>query len=163
MTVSFPKEAAMSKVEERLSAAGLTLPDPAAALANYVPFVRTGDLIHISGQVSNDADGGVKGVIGEDIDAEQGRAAARLCGLNLIAQIKAATGGDLDRVVRVVKLNGFVQAGPDFFDIPRVLNGCSDLMVDAFGEAGRHARAAVGVYRLPLNFAVEVDAVVEVR
>ena len=153
----------MSKVEERLSAAGLTLPQPATALANYVPFVRTGGLVHISGQVSNDADGGVKGVLGQDVDAERGRAAARLCGLNLIAQMKAAAHGDLDRVVRVVKLNGFVQAGPDFFDIPQVLNGCSDLMVEAFGDAGRHARAAVGVYRLPLNFAVEVDAVVEVR
>jgi enamine deaminase RidA (YjgF/YER057c/UK114 family) len=90
-------------------------------------------------------------------------AAARLCGLSLIAQMKAACEGDLDRVVRIVKLGGFVQAGPDFFEIPRVINGCSDLMVEAFGDAGRHARSAVGVYRLPMNFAVEVDAVVELK
>ncbi len=92
---------------------------------------------------------------------ERAVAAARLCGINLIAQMRAAADGDLDRVRRVVKLGGFVQAGPDFFEIPKVVNGCSDLMVEAFGEAGRHARSAVGVYRLPLNFAVEVDAVVE--
>jgi enamine deaminase RidA (YjgF/YER057c/UK114 family) len=105
----------------------------------------------------------VKGVVGEDVDMDGARLAARLCGVNLIAQIKAACGGDLDRVERIVKLGGFVQAGPEFFDIPQVVNGCSDLMVDVFGEAGRHARSAVGVYRLPLNFAVEVDAVVQVR
>ncbi len=152
----------MSKVEERLSAAGVTLPEPVAPVANYVPYVRTGNLIHIAGQVSLDASGGVRGTVGEDVDADTARAAARLCGINLIAQMKAACDGDLDRVVRVVKLGGFVQAGPDFFDIPQVLNGCSDLMVEAFGDAGRHARSAVGVYRLPLNFAVEVDAVVEI-
>jgi enamine deaminase RidA (YjgF/YER057c/UK114 family) len=101
-------------------------------------------------------------VVGEDVDAETAKAAARLCGINLIAQMKAACDGDLERVVRVVKLAGFVQAGPGFFDIPQVVNGCSDLMVEAFGDAGRHARSAVGVYRLPLNFAVEIDAVVQV-
>src|SRR5579862_875023 len=153
----------MSKVEERLSAAGITLPTPVAPVANYVPFVRTGSLVHISGQVSIDASGGVKGVVGVDLDLDESRAAARLCGLNLLAQMKVAAEDDLDRVVRVVKLNGFVQAGPEFYEIPRVLNGCSDLMVEAFGDAGRHARSAVGVYRLPLNFAVEVDAVVAVR
>jgi enamine deaminase RidA (YjgF/YER057c/UK114 family) len=134
-----------------------------APVANYVPFVRSGALVHISGQVSLDATGGVRGVVGVDIDLETAQSAARLCGINLIAQMKAVCEGDLDRVVRVVKLGGFVQAGPDFFDIPKVVNGASDLMVLAFGDAGRHARSAVGVYRLPLNFAVEVDAVVEVR
>jgi enamine deaminase RidA (YjgF/YER057c/UK114 family) len=153
----------MSEVENRLTAIGVTLPAPNAPVANYVPFVRSGSLIYISGQVSVDGAGGVRGVVGEDVDPERAQAAARLCAINLIAQMKAATGGDLDRVVRVVKLGGFVQAGPDFFDIPKVLNGCSDLMVEAFGDAGRHARSAVGVYRLPLNFAVEVDAVVEVQ
>ena len=153
----------MSDVEQRLGAKGVVLPTPNAPVANYVPFVRSGSQVHISGQVSIDADGGVKGVVGEDIDLEAGKAAARLCGVNLIAQMKAACGGDLDRVVRVVKLGGFVQAGAGFFDIPKVLNGCSDLMVEVFADAGRHARSAVGVYRLPLNFAVEVDAVVEVR
>jgi enamine deaminase RidA (YjgF/YER057c/UK114 family) len=153
----------MSEVESRLAAAGVILPVPVAPVANYVPFVRSGSLVHISGQVSLDASGGIKGVVGADVDLEAAQGAARLCGVNLLAQMKAACDGDLDRVVRVVKLGGFVQAGPDFFDIPKVVNGASDLMVLAFGDTGRHARSAVGVYRLPLNFAVEVDAVVEVR
>jgi len=153
----------MSQVEDRLTAAGVELPKPNAPVANYVPFVRVGDLVHISGQVSLDASGGIRGVVGEDVDLETAKKAARLCGLSLLAQMKAACEGDLDRVVRVVKLGGFVQAGPGFFEIPQVVNGCSDLMVEAFGDAGRHARSAVGVYRLPMNFAVEVDAVVQVR
>lgn len=152
----------MSKVEQRLAAAGITLPSPVAPIANYVPFVRSGNLVHISGQVSLDASGGITGIVGEAVDLETAQRAARLCGINLLAQMRAACDGDLDRVVRVVKLGGFVQAGPDFFDIPSVVNGCSDVMVEAFGEAGRHARSAVGVYRLPRNFAVEVDAVVEI-
>ena len=153
----------MSKVEERLSALGLTLPQPNPPVANYVPFVRAGDLVHISGQVSVDAGGGIRGTVGEDVNMETAKAAARLCGINLIAQMKAACDGDLDRVVRVVKLGGFVQAGPDFLEIPQVVNGASDLMVEAFGDTGKHARSAVGVYRLPLGFSVEVDAVVQVR
>ena len=143
----------MSNVQDRLTAAGIVLPQPVAPVANYVPFVRTGRLVHISGQVSVDASGGVKGVVGVDVDLDAARAAARTCGINLLAQMKAACDGDLDRVV---------QAGPEFFDIPQVVNGASDIMVLAFGDAGKHARSAVGVYRLPLNFAVEVDAVVEV-
>jgi len=153
----------MSTVVQRLTSLGITLPQPVAPVANYVPFARAGSLVHISGQVSVDAEGGVRGVVGEDLDLEAGQRAARLCGINLLAQMNLACDGDLERVVRVVKLGGFVQAGPDFFDIPKVVNGCSDIMVEAFGDAGRHARSAVGVYRLPLNFAVEVDAVVEVR
>lgn len=153
----------MSQVEERLAALGITLPQPNPPVANYVPFVRAGDIVHISGQVSIDAGGGVRGVVGEDVDLETAKGAARLCGINLLAQMKAACEGDLERVVRVVKLGGFVQAGPGFFEIPQVVNGCSDLMVAAFGDAGKHARSAVGVYRLPMNFAVEVDAVVQVR
>ncbi|MDH4384094.1 MAG: RidA family protein [Caulobacter sp.] len=153
----------MSSIQHRLEVAGIKLPRPVAPIANYVPFVRSGDLVHISGQVSLDASGGITGVVGEDVDMERAVSAARLCGINLITQIQAACEGDLERVVRIVKLGGFVQAGPDFFDIPTVVNGCSDLMVDIFGEAGRHARSAVGVYRLPRNFAVEVDAVVEIR
>jgi enamine deaminase RidA (YjgF/YER057c/UK114 family) len=153
----------MSTVEQRLKALGVTIPEPNAPVANYVPFVRSGNLLHISGQVSADAGGGIKGVVGEDVDADTAKAAARLCGINLIAQMKLALEGDLDQVARIVKLGGFVQAGPDFFAIPQVVNGCSDLMVEAFGDAGRHARSAVGVYRLPLNFAVEVDAIVEVK
>jgi enamine deaminase RidA (YjgF/YER057c/UK114 family) len=153
----------MSTVEDRLAALGVVLPEPTSPVANYVPYVRTGNLIHVSGQVSVDAAGGVKGTVGVDVDLETAKGAARLCAINLIAQLRRACDGDLSRVSRVVKLGGFVQAGPDFFDIPQVINGASDLMVEAFGEAGRHARAAVGVYRLPLNFAVEVDAVVEVK
>lgn len=153
----------MSKVEERLIALGIALPQPNPPVANYIPFTRAGNLVHISGQVSIDAAGGVRGVVGEDVDLETARAAARMCGINLLSQMKAACEGDLDRVVRVLKLGGFVQAGPTFFEIPQVVNGCSDLMVEAFGDAGRHARSAVGVYRLPMNFAVEVDAMVEVR
>ena len=151
----------MSHPEDRLKSLGLVLPEPAAPVANYVPFVSSGGLIHISGQVSNDASGGIKGTVGQDLDLEAGQRAARLCGINLIAQMKAAAGGDLGRVKSVVKLGGYVQVGPDFLDIPKVVNGCSDLMVEVFGDVGRHARSAVGVYRLPLGFAVEVDAVVE--
>jgi len=151
----------MSTAEDRLKALGLVLPTHVAPVANYVPFVITGSQLYILGQVSVDASGGIKGTVGVDVDEEGAKAAARLCGVNLIAQMKSAL-GDLSRVKRVVKLGGFVQAGPDFFAIPAVVNGCSDLMVDVFGDAGRHSRSAVGVYRLPLNFAVEVDAVVEI-
>ena len=153
----------MSTPEDRLASLGLVLPDPVRPVANYVPSVRAGDLLYISGQVSTDAAGGVRGVVGEDVSLDEAKRAARICGLNLIAQMKAALDGDLSRVRRVVKLGGFVQAGPGFFEIPQVVNGCSDLMVEVFGDDGRHARSAVGVYRLPLNFAVEVDAIVEVR
>lgn len=149
-------------VAARLKELGIELPAPAAAVANYVPFVRSGDLLHIAGQLSNDASGGIKGTVGADVDMARAVAGARLCGVNLLAQMSAALDGDLERVVRIVKLGGFVQAGPDFTDIPKVVNGCSDLMVEVFGDKGRHARSAVGVYRLPLGFAVEVDAIVEV-
>ena len=150
-------------ITARIAELGITLPEPARAVANYVPFVRSGNLVYISGQLSNDASGGIKGTVGDDVTPEQANAAARLCGVNLLAQISAALDGDLDRVVRIVKLGGFVQAAGDFIAIPAVINGCSDLMVEVFGDAGRHARSAVGVYRLPLGFAVEVDAIVEVR
>ena len=150
-------------IEARIAELGLTLPEPAKPVASYVSYVRSGDQLTISGQLSNDANGGVKGTVGVDVTPEQAADAARLCGLNLIAQIKAACDGDLDRVVRIVKLGGFVQAAGDFEAIPAVINGCSDLMVEVFGDKGRHARSAVGVYRLPLGFAVEVDAIVEVK
>ena len=152
----------MSQVEERLRELGIELPSPIAPVANYVPFVISGSLLHISGQISTDAQGGIKGTVGTDVDLETAVRAARICGINLLTQMKIACEGDLDRVRRVVKLGGFVQAGPDFIDIPKVINGCSDLMVEAFGDKGRHARSAVGVYRLPLGFAVEVDAIVEI-
>ena len=151
----------MNRVDTRLAELGIVLPEPIAPVANYVPYVIAQGLLHVSGQISMDADGGIKGVVGEDVDLARAQAAARLCGVNLLAQIRAACGGSFERVSRVVRLGGFVQAGPSFFDIPQVMNGCSDLMVEVFGDAGRHARSAVGVYRLPLNVAVEVDAVVE--
>ncbi|GAA0395704.1 RidA family protein [Brevundimonas terrae] len=150
-------------IEARLTELGITLPEAAKPVASYVSYVQSGNTLTISGQLSNDANGGIKGTVGVDVTPEEAQAAARLCGLNLIAQIKAALGGDLDRVVRIVKLGGFVQAGPDFIAIPAVINGTSDLMVEVFGDAGKHARSAVGVYKLPLGFAVEVDAIVEVK
>ncbi|HEX8233697.1 MAG TPA: RidA family protein [Caulobacteraceae bacterium] len=152
----------MSDIDRRLADLGIELPQPIAPVANYVPFVRQGDVVHISGQISIDPQGGIKGTVGEDVDLETAVRAARLCGINLLTQMKAACGGDLDRVRRVVKLGGFVQAGQGFTDIPKVINGCSDLMVEVFGDKGRHARSAVGVYRLPLGVAVEIDAVVEI-
>jgi enamine deaminase RidA (YjgF/YER057c/UK114 family) len=152
----------MSTVAQRLAALGLTIPQAAVPVANYVPYCRVGDMVHVSGQLSLDSGGGVRGTVGVDVDAEQARRAARLCAVNLIAQFRAACEGDLERVAQVVKLGAFVQAGPDFVAIPDVVNGCSDLMVEVFGEKGRHARSAVGVYRLPLGFAVEVDAVIRI-
>ncbi|MBY0447753.1 MAG: RidA family protein [Hyphomonadaceae bacterium] len=152
----------MGRIESRLSELGLTLPSPPAPVASYVPFVLLNGLVHVSGQVSMAPDGGVKGRLGAGLTLEQGQQAARLCGLNLIAQVKAACGGDLDRVRRVVKLNGFVNVAPEFDPIPAVINGCSDLLVQVFGEQGRHARSAVGVANLPLGYAVEVDGVFEI-
>lgn len=152
----------MGRIEARLAELGVTLPQPPAPVASYVPFVQTGALVHVSGQVSMSADGGVKGRLGQNLDLEAGQRAARLCALNLIAQLKAACGGDLDRVRRVVKLGGFVNVTPEFDPIPAVVNGCSDLFVEVFGDAGRHARSAVGVANLPLGFAVEVDGVFEI-
>ena len=145
---------------DRLKAAGVTLPDARPPVANYVPFVITGNLLFISGQVSITPDGLIKGRLGEDMTLEQGQQAARACAINLIAQMKAVL-GDLDRVTRVVKLGGFVNAAADFTDLPKVVNGCSDLMVEIFGDKGRHARAAVACPVLPMGAAVEVDAVVE--
>ena len=151
----------MSSPESRLSELGITLPKPMAAVANYVPFVITGNQLFVSGQVSAGPDGLVKGRLGEGMSLEDGQAAARLCAINLIAQCKAAL-GDLSRVARVVKLGGFVNAHPDFEALPQVINGCSDLMVDVFGEAGRHARSAVASPVLPLGVAVEVDGIFEI-
>ena len=148
--------------EAKLKELGITLPDPMAAVANYVPTVISGRMLFISGQVSIGADGPVTGTLGDDLTLEQGQAAARLCGINIIAQAKGAL-GDLSKVERVVKLGGFVAAAPGFTDIPQVVNGCSDLMVEVFGEAGRHARSAVSCPVLPLGVAVEVDAIIEVK
>ncbi|WP_417486879.1 RidA family protein [Maricaulis sp.] len=152
----------MSDIDARLAELGITLPEPVAPVANYVPFVQSGSQVFVSGQVSIGADGLVKGTLGQGMDVVDGQAAARLCAINLIAQFKQACGGDLNRVKRVVKLGGFVAAVPGFTEIPQVINGCSDLMVEVFGDAGRHARSAVSCPALPLGAAVEVDAVIEI-
>ncbi|HLJ01239.1 MAG TPA: RidA family protein [Bradyrhizobium sp.] len=150
-------------VEQKLAAEGITLHSPPNPVANYVPFVRTGNLLFVSGQVCLGADGKLiaKGKLGGGVAIEQGSAAARGCAINLLAQVKAAL-GDLDKVVRVVRLGGFVNSTPDFLDGPKVLNGASDLMVTAFGDKGRHARTTVGVASLPADAAVEVEGVFEV-
>lgn len=151
----------MSSPESRLAELGITLPKPMTPVANYVPYVVSGNMLFVSGQVSAGPDGLMQGRLGEDLSLEEGKAAARLCAINLIAQCKAAV-GDLSRIARVVKLGGFVNAHADFTDLPEVINGCSDLMVDVFGENGRHARAAVASPVLPRGVAVEVDGVFEI-
>lgn len=153
----------MSRIDDRLAELGITLPDPVAPVANYVPYVKSGNLVFISGQVSIGADGLITGKVGEDLSIEDGVNAAKACGISLIAQLKNACDGDLDRVVRVIKLGGFVNCRENFTDQPKIVNGTSDLMVDVFGDAGRHARAAVGAPALPLNAAVEVDGVFEIK
>lgn len=149
-------------IDARLAALGILLPDPQAPAANYVPFVQTGNLVFISGQISADADGLRTGKLGKTCSLEDGQAAARICAINLMAQLKVACGGDLDRVVRVVKLTGFVNAAFDYTDHPKVVNGASDLFAEVFAEAGHHARAAVGVASLPLGVAVEVEGIFEI-
>lgn len=152
------------RIDARLAELGVTLPTPVAPVANYVPFVRSGPLVFLSGQVTVGANGLEHvGQVGREIPLEQAVAAARLCAVNLVAQLKAACEGDLDRVQRCVKLTGFVNAVPGFTQHPEVINGASDFMVAVFGDAGRHARAAVGAGSLPRNVAVEVDAVFEIR
>ena len=155
----------MNNIDKRIKELGLTLPKPVAPVANYVPYVISGNQVFISGQVSVTASGDlITGRLGEDLSVERGQEAARACGLNLIAQMKAACGGDLSKVKRVVKLGGFVSSnfGSTALDIPKIINGCSDMMVDVFGEAGKHARFAVGAPALPLDVAVEIDCVIEI-
>ena len=150
-------------IDARLAELGVTLPDAPAPAANYVPFVRSGDLLFVSGQISQSSEGLIRGRLGDTMDVVEGAEAARRCGLSLIAQARAALEGDLDRVVRVVKLTGFVNSTPEFADQPKVINGSSDLMVAVFGDAGRHARAAVSAPALPLGVAVEIEAVFEIK
>jgi enamine deaminase RidA (YjgF/YER057c/UK114 family) len=151
------------KIDARLQELNITLPAPPAPVASYVPYVVTGNTVFISGQVTM-ADGGLKyvGKVGADISLEDGKAAARLCAINVIAQVKAACGGDLDRVKRCVKVGVFVNAVPDFTQHPEVANGASDLFQEVFGDAGKHARAAVGAGSLPRGVAAEVEAVFEI-
>ena len=150
------------KIEARLKELGLDIPTPAAPAANYVPFVVSGRLVFLAGQITL-WNGELKhvGKLGAGLEIKDGQEAARICALNLIAQAKAASGGDLDRLVRWVKIGGFVNSAPDFTDQAKVMNGASDLLVSVFGDKGRHARAAVGVSALPFNVAVEVDGVFE--
>ncbi|MBL8844582.1 MAG: RidA family protein [Hyphomicrobium zavarzinii] len=149
-------------IEARLAELGLTLPAAPNPVANYVPFAISGNLLFISGQISKAADGTVvTGALGRDVSVETGQQAARHCALNILAQAKSAL-GSLDRIGQVLKLTGFVNATADFADHPKVVNGASDLMVEVLGDKGRHTRAAVGVSSLPLNCAVEVDAIIAI-
>jgi enamine deaminase RidA (YjgF/YER057c/UK114 family) len=148
-------------IDARLTELGATLPDAPAPAANYVPWVRSGDLVFVSGQVSQGPNGLIKGVLGDDMDVEAGAAAATACALSLLAQLRAACDGDLDRVRRVVKLTVFVNSAPGFGDQPKVANGCSDFLVAVFGDKGRHARSAVGA-ALPFGVAVEIEGIFEI-
>lgn len=151
-------------IESKLTEMGLSLPDPMAPVANYVPYVISGNQVFISGQISKIGETMIQGRLGENLNVEDGQHAARLCGLNIVAQLKAACRGDLSRVRRIVKLGGFVQATPEATGaaIPQIINGCSDLMVALFGDAGRHARFAVSAPSLPLDVAVEIDCIAEI-
>jgi enamine deaminase RidA (YjgF/YER057c/UK114 family) len=150
-------------IEKKLSGLGITLPTPASPIANYVPFVRSGNILVVSGQVcfGNDGKLVVKGQLGAGVSVEDGQKAARACAINLLAQLKTAL-GDLDKVVRVMRLGGFINASPGFTEGPKVMNGASDLMVEVFGDKGRHARTTVGVSALPADAAVEVEGLFEV-
>ncbi len=150
----------MSTIADKLKALGLELPQPATPIAAYVPYVISGSLVFIAGQVAGEQ-GKIKfsGMVGKDIDLAGGQAAAQLCALNILAQLNAACRGDISKVERCVKLGGFVTSAPDFFDQPQVMNGASEFMEKVFGEAGKHTRFAVGVSNLPRNSAVEVDAI----
>lgn len=152
------------KIDARLDGLGIKLPPVQAPAFNYVPIVRTGNLLFVSGQLPW-VDGRIEhtGRLGAEVAIERGQEAARLCALNMLAQVREACGGDLDRVTQCVKIGGFVSSTPDFFDHPKVVNAASDLMIEVFGESGRHARFAVGSSALPRNVAVELEGVFEVR
>jgi enamine deaminase RidA (YjgF/YER057c/UK114 family) len=160
---TFQEDGMPGTVEKKLAELGIPVPTPAAPVANYVGFVRTGNLIFVSGQICFDAEGQLvaTGKLGGAVSVEDGQKAARACGVNLLAQLKAAL-GDLDKITRVVRLGGFINATPDFLETPKVMNGASDLMVTAFGDKGRHARTTVGVAVLPMDAAVEVEGLFEV-
>ncbi|PRX37072.1 Enamine deaminase RidA, house cleaning of reactive enamine intermediates, YjgF/YER057c/UK114 family [Meinhardsimonia xiamenensis] len=150
------------KIETRLAELGVTLPQAPAPAANYVPFVRSGNTVYVSGQISQGPGGLIVGKLGADMDVPAGAAAARICAINLLAQVKAACDGDLDRLRRVLKLTGFVNSTADFTDQPKVINGASDFFVEVLGDAGRHARSAVSAAALPLGVAVEIEGIFEI-
>ncbi len=149
--------------ESKLAEMGVTLPNAPAPAANYVPFVQVGDLVFVSGQISQNDDGFITGKLGDDMSVEDGAKAAQTCAISLLAQVKAACGGDLDRLVRVVKLSGFVNSTQDFTQQPQVINGASDFLGEALGAAGQHARAAVSSPSLPLGVAVEIEGIFQVK
>ena len=148
----------MGKYEKKLKSLGVILPNAPAPAANYVPFVKIDSLVYVSGQISLGPNGLIKGILGKDMAVEQGKLAARQCAINLLAQVKVACDGDLDRLTQVIKLGGFVNSTPNFFDQPSIINGASDFLVEILGENGRHARTAVGAI-LPLGVAVEIDGI----
>ena len=150
-------------ISNRLAELGVTLPDAPAPAANYVPFVQVGNTVYVSGQISNGPDGLITGKLGADMDVAAGAAAAKACAISLLAQVKAACGGDIERLVRVVKLTGFVNSTPEFTDQPKVINGCSDFLVEALDDRGRHARSAVSAASLPLGVAVEIEGIFEIK
>ncbi len=152
----------MSAIETRLSELGITLPEAPAPAANYVPYVITGNTVYVSGQISMGPDGFLTGKLGDSVSVEDGAAAAKTCAISLLAQLKAACGGDIDRLVRVVKLVGFVNSTADFTDQPKVINGASDFMVEALGDKGRHARSAVSAAALPFDVSVEIEGIFEI-
>ncbi|WP_420857892.1 RidA family protein [Marivivens marinus] len=149
--------------EKNLADLGVTLPDAPTPAANYVPFVQVGNLVHVSGQLPAVEGGFITGKLGADLSTEEGANAARACAISLLAQVKKACGGELDRLKRVVKLVGFVNSTGDFVDQPKVINGASDFMVAAFGDAGRHARSAVSAASLPFGVAVEIEGIFEIE
>jgi enamine deaminase RidA (YjgF/YER057c/UK114 family) len=149
-------------IEARLAELGVILPDAPAPAANYVPWVRTGNLLFVSGQIAANADGFITGKLGENMTAEDGAIAAKACAISLLAQLKDGCDGDIERLVRVVKLVGFVNSTPDFGDQPKVINGCSDFMVEALGDKGRHSRSAVSAASLPFGVAVEIEGIFEI-
>lgn len=150
------------QIEARLAELGVTLAEASAPAANYVPFVQVGETLFVSGQISMENGQMITGKIGADMSVEQGAAAAKVCAINLLAQVKAACGGDLDKLVRVVKLTGFVNSTPDFEQQPMVINGCSDFLVEALGDKGRHSRSAVSAGALPFNVAVEIEGIFQI-
>ena len=153
----------MSGFEAKLAELGVTLPNAPAPAANYVPYVQVGDIVYVSGQISMDADGFITGKLGDDMETEAGAAAAKTCAIGLLAQVKVACGGDLDRLVRVVKLTGFVNSTADYTEQPKVVNGASDFLVEALGDAGRHSRSAVSAAALPLGVAVEIEGIFQIK
>jgi len=153
----------MSQFETTLAGMGVTLPDAPMPAANYVPYVKVGDMLYVSGQIAKEGDRLLTGKLGDDMDVTAGAEAARVCAIALLAQVKAACGGDLDRLVRVVRLTGFVNSTPGFTEQPQVINGASDFLGEALGEAGKHARAAVSAASLPFGVAVEIDGIFQLR